>query len=119
MPCTYYTPDEERRMSAEYDRKQRAELDRLTHENDILREALIAATSGNEIDPDFLKTVHENQVKHRKEDLKRLEKTFRKQLSETNDYARERIIQQMIGAVVTADPLKPLAPQLGFDPDAF
>ncbi len=105
MPCQYYTPDEERRMAAEAYRK---ELNRLTHENDMLREALMVAVSGGEVDPDFLKTVYKNQVKHRKEDLKRLEETFRA--------SRDA---EKLGLVLLADPTQPLEPQLGFDPDAF
>lgn len=116
MPCTYYTSAEERQMAAE---RYRAELDRLTHENDLLREALFVALDGGEIDPEFLKQIQHDQFKHRKEDLARLEETFRKSLKETNDYARETIIYGLLGRVVAADPTKPLEPQLGFDPDAY
>ena len=82
MPCQYYTPEEERRMAAEAYRK---ELNRLTHENDMLREALMVTVNGGEVDADFLKTVYKNQVKHRKEDLKRLEETFRTLIANGGD----------------------------------
>lgn len=105
MPCTYYTADEERALAIN---RYQKELNSLTHENDMLREALMVAVSGGEIDPDFLKTVYKNQVKHRKEDLKRLQKTF----TESKD-------AEKLGLVMLADPTKPLEPQLGFDPDAY
>lgn len=116
MPCTYYTPGEERELARKNYKK---ELDRLTHENDLLREALFVALDGGEIDSEFLKQVGADQVKHRKEDLARLEATFRKELASTNDHARESILYSLIGRVVVADPTKPLKPQLGFDPDDY
>lgn len=118
MPCTYYTPAEEREMAAV---RYRKELDRLTHENDMLREALMVAVNGGEVDADFLKTVYKNQVKHRKEDLKRLEKTFRAIIAKNEDVdpAYSFNVYEALGRTLAADPTKPLTPQLGFDPDEF
>ena len=48
------------------------------------------------------------QTAHREQDLRRLMKTF----GETGDRVR-------LAAVLAADNTKPLAPQLGFDPDEF
>ena len=118
MPCQYYTPEEERRMAAAAYRK---ELDRLTHENDMLREALMVAVNGGEVDADFLKTVYKNQVKHRKEDLNRLEKTFRAIIAkgEDIDQAYPFNVYEALGRTLVADPTKPLSEQLDFDPDEF
>lgn len=100
MPCSYYTPEEEARMSAARARK---ELDRLTAELDKTREALIASMEGKEVPEDVAAKIHADQVKHRKEDLARLAGKL--------NWMRERVRK--------ADPNKPLEPQLGFDPDSI
>jgi hypothetical protein len=84
--------------------------DKLTHENDMLREELlrIAEINPKLLKPAFVKKINAAQIKHRKEDLQRLEQTFR-----TSKDAEK------LGLVMLADPNKPLEPQLGFDPDAY
>lgn len=117
MPCHYDPgPDDLARSRADAERrlgnrltKLTKDLDKLTHENDILREAVLAAAeAGFDIPPASLSLIEKEQIAHRKEDLKRLEKTFK----ESKD-------AQRLGLVVLADPTKPLEPQLGFDPDEF
>jgi hypothetical protein len=84
-----------------------AKLDKLAHENDMLREALLAVPQEH-VDTKVRRLISKNQVEHRKEDLARLKETFRQR----NDFGR-------FEKVILADPKKPLEPQLGFDPDAF
>ena len=84
-----------------------AKLDKLTHENDMLREALLAVPQEH-VDAKVRRLIAKDQVAHRKEDLKRLRETFQRNL----DFGR-------FEKVILADPKKPLEPQLGFDPDAF
>lgn len=100
---------EVRKLKADLERIKKA-ADKLTHDNDMLREAVLKAANS---DPKlytktFLKKVGVDQIKHRKEDLARLEKTFR----DSKDAER-------LGKVMLADPNHPLEPQLGFDPDKF
>jgi hypothetical protein len=99
----------------------RSQLDKLTAENDLLRETLLSVVESPTytIPAKVLKLIEKDQVKHRKEDLIRLEKTFRDQIAATNDHARERILYELLGRVVVAVPSKPLEPQLGFDPDKY
>jgi hypothetical protein len=122
MPCTYYETQAEinARNSEKAAARQKIidDLDRLTHENDMLREALLTLANEHEseygnfdyfpISEDVLNLIGKNQVKHRKEDLKRLKKVF----MQSKD-------AEKLGLVMLADPTKPLEPQLGFDPDAF
>jgi hypothetical protein len=82
-------------------------FDKLTHENDVLREALLAVPKEH-VDPKARRLISKDQVAHRKEDLARLKTTFK----QNRDFDR-------FEKVVLADPSKPLEPQLGFDPDAF
>jgi len=106
MPCRYDEPIGVYRNNCNH----RPELDRLTAENDALREALLKIT----LDPDYKlpqrvkKAIELKQLEHRKADLKRLEATFRK----NRDAER-------LGLVILADPTKELEPQLGFDADKF
>lgn len=86
----------------------RQELDRLTRENDMLREAVLSLQAGKGLPDAALMLIQEEQIKHRKEDLQRLAKVFRT----AKDAPR-------LGAVMLADPRKPLEPQLEFDPDAY
>lgn len=110
MPCTVTgsLAGDQALAAAEESARLRQELDRLTHENDVLREAVLSAAEGKPIKKSLLKQVRDNQVQHRKEDLARLEQTFRASKDATR-----------LGLVMLADPAKPLKPQLGFDPDAF
>jgi hypothetical protein len=82
-------------------------LDKLTHENDMLREALLAVPQ-EYVDHKIRRIVSKDQIAHRKEDLARLKQTFQKK----GDFFR-------FEKVILADPKKPLEPQLGFDPDVF
>lgn len=91
----------------------RAELDRLTKENDMYREALLKIFEDNpgisvKLPKKFVAALAESQIKHRKEDLARLEKTFIKDQDTEN-----------LQKVWDADPMQPLEPQLGFNPDDF
>ena len=90
--------------------KYKQMADDLTHENDMLREAILKAHETNPelFDKKIVGIVAFDQVKHRKEDLRRLKKTFIK----SKDAER-------LGKVMLADPKLPLEPQLGFDPDEF
>ena len=84
--------------------------DKLTLENDLLREGILAAAekAPKAFTASFLKKVNLDQIAHRKEDLRRLEKVFR-----TSKDAEK------LGRVILADPTKPLEKQLGFDPGAY
>jgi hypothetical protein len=117
MPCgllgsenmvTYVTTDSPETKAKVDNLKKIA--DKLTHENDMLREELlrIAEKDPKLLKPAFLKKINAAQIKHRKEDLQRLEQTFRK--------SRDA---EKLGLVMLADPTKPLEPQLGFNPDAY
>jgi len=122
MPCRYDpTPEEIRASEKVRSDSYRKKLDKLTAENDTLREALLALTEKRDyvVPESTMKIIKADQIKHRKADLKRLEKSLRADLALTTDFAREQTIQRMIGAVVTANPELPLEPQLGFDPDSF
>ncbi len=113
MPCQVETYDSgwDRARSANAETEKWKKLaDKLTHENDILREGILAAAekAPKAFTASFLKKVNLDQVAHRKEDLRRLEKTFRKSKD-----------AEKLGLVMLADPNKPLEKQLGFDPDAY
>jgi hypothetical protein len=101
MPCQYYAPGEAASIRAN---EYKAELDRLTRENDRLRELVLTGA----VNPDERKKIEKEQIKHRKEDLARLKKTF----TDQRDAKR-------LGLVMLADPKRPLEAQLGFDPDDF
>ncbi len=64
--------------------------------------------SGVDITPEIVEVLNKQQIEHREADLKRLMKVFADNL----DRVRLR-------KVLDADATKPLAPQLGFDPDEF
>ena len=122
MPCRYEEgPADFLRTEKQRTAQLTADLDKLTAENDRLREAILTLIADREAElhPDVVKVIENDQTKHRKEDLRRLEKQFRTELAATTDFARERVLHQLAGAVVTADPSKPLEPQLGYDPDTF
>jgi len=113
MPCSLQPWEieiENRRRGNTKEQILQKKADELTAENDQLREMLLKVS----VDPDFkipkvwLKKVNADQVKHRKNDLKRLEQTFRK----NKDAER-------LGKVILADPNQPLEEQLGFDPDHY
>lgn len=116
MPCGYFdnretrvihTADPEMRKQLE---KYKTDLDNLTHDNDMLREAILKASKTNPelFDKKVLHIANFDQIKHRKEDLARLKKTFTKMKD-----------AERLGLVMLADPKEPLEPQLGFDPDDF
>lgn len=86
----------------------RIELDRLTRENDELREMILRLNGGGQLTEGEAMRVGLEQVDHRKADLARLEKTF----IQAQDIAR-------LEKVWNADPAFPLAPQLGFNPDDY
>lgn len=110
--------------------------DTLTHENDLLREALIIVQGhvGREqlemwVGGELLSQVNQNQVEHRKEDLRRLNKTF---LDKMVEAATDKKISDsdvrvlnalewsaLLLKVREADPTKPLEEQLGFNPDKY
>jgi len=126
MPCRYDPgPEDYLRSERQKVEKLTKDLDKLTHENDQLREALLRLIN----DPNYklpqavVKKVKTNQVKHRKEDLKRLEKTFRDDIANgVTGITRGTVqtsIYEILGKIVAADPNEPLEPQLGFDPDEF
>jgi len=171
MPCRYDPTEAEIEAAREkkfalQTKPMREALDRLTHENDVLREALLAlrpytlvkTLSGiiKKVDDDqwsnifdeerdqivgafeaYLEElgipsdvwdkIQEDQVEHRKEDLRRLEKTFNDKLADLyksgrrwDGFKEERnTLFDRLRKVEEADPDKPLAPQLGFDPDDF
>jgi len=99
----------------------KAELDRLTAENDRLREFLLRLKAGGGLTVREWKVVERDQVAHRKEDLARLENTFRAAISDQKAMGRTGGASELhakLGLVVTADPALPLEPQLGFDPDS-
>lgn len=107
--------------------------DELTHENDMLREAVLALVerykpTGDAIVPEeLLKKIQKNQVEHRKEDLRRLEEFFLNEmwiLTQKNGRlalgSDEMLaLNAKLQAVRSADPNKPLESQLGFDPDEY
>jgi predicted transcriptional regulator len=120
MPCRYdpgpedYLRDEKRKTE-----KLTKELDKLTRENDQLREALLNMINDKDyvLPAAVVKKVKTNQTKHRKEDLVRLEKTFREMIASGEGDAPE--LYENLGRVMTADPTEELEPQLGFNPDDF
>jgi pyruvate/oxaloacetate carboxyltransferase len=106
-----YSGDEIRAMNAEDKAATfKRAADKLTHENDMLREAILEAAikAPRAFSAAFLKKIGIEQTKHRKEDLARLEKVFRASKD-----------AEKLGKVMLADPTKPLAKQLGFDPDDY
>lgn len=118
MPCRveepwesnvrYHTSEAEKaQLLAE---KWKKIADKLTLENDLLREGILAAAekAPKAFTATFLKKVSLDQIAHRKEDLRRLEKVFRASKD-----------AEKLGKVILADPNKPLEKQLGFDPDAY
>lgn len=116
MPCNtdyMYTPTSTvsdatyKRLVAEH-AKIKAIADELTHENDMLREDILLLNEGKELDAKRLAAIQKDQIAHRREDLKRLEKTFLK----TKD-------AEKLAKAWNADVKKPLTDQLGFDPDDF
>jgi hypothetical protein len=99
----------------------RTEMDRLTRENDWLRELTIRLLNGEPVTKEELECVRRDQIhQHRKEDLARLEKQFRASIADQKAMGREggTDLHAKLGLVVTADPSRPLTPQLGFDPDS-
>jgi phosphoribosylaminoimidazole-succinocarboxamide synthase len=111
MPCRYDPgPEDYLRTEKQKVAKLTKDLDKLTAENDRLREALLNLINDKDyvLPAEVVKEVQAEQVKHRKADLKRLERVFL-----TNKDALR------LGKVLLADPKKPLEPQLGFDADEF
>jgi hypothetical protein len=118
MPCRVEEPWESnvRYHSSEAEKAQalaekwKKIADKLTLENDMLREGILAAAekAPKAFTATFLKKVNLDQIAHRKEDLRRLEKVFRASKD-----------AEKLGKVMLADPNKPLEKQLGFDPDAY
>jgi len=106
-------------------------LDELTRENDLLREMVLDLDAGGKLTAANRRMVTREQVKHRKEDLARLERTLRGMIDMAEAagdtwvdmpdgkklelrYAYERF-----GRVMIANADRPLEPQLGFDPDSI
>jgi hypothetical protein len=92
-------------------------VNRLTAENNRLRELVLRLVDGETITKQELARIAKDQTAHRKEDLARLERTLREAIikgatESSNAY-------EMLGRVVMADPSQPLEPQLGFDPDSI
>jgi hypothetical protein len=114
MPCQVETTSDyyrgQARDSDAAAEKWKKLADKLTHENDMLREVILAAAEKypKAFTAKTLKQVNLDQIAHRKEDLRRLEKTFRASKD-----------AEKLGLVMLADPNKPLQKQLGFDPDAY
>lgn len=113
MPCTYdESPQEVAQRRQQYiDDHYVKPLDKLTAENDHLRELLLDIYDKHPevtLSLTDLKKIKTDQLKHRKEDLTRLQKTFTKNKDATR-----------LGKVMLADPKKPLKEQLGFEPDEF
>jgi len=106
-PTVVYRDDSEVNLKLA---KYKEDLDKLTHENDVLREAIleVEAKTPGLFKGALIKKIGVSQIKHRKEDLARLEKVFRKSKD-----------AEKLGLVILADPAKPLEPQLGFDPDWY
>lgn len=128
MPCRYDPgPEDHLRTELERNKKLRKDLDRLTHENDQLREALLRLiTEENYVLPaPAFERIAETQTKHRQEDLDRLESAIRELIGNDVDHVRltpsniELNLFEALGRVLTADPGKALEPQLGFDPDVL
>lgn len=126
MPCRYDPTQAEidAARAAELDRAIapiRADLDRLTHENDMLRELVLTSVHKQkpvQIENGLLATIVERQIAHRKEDLNRLEETLAERVRETSGAERKQAAIDLT-AVLVADPHFPLAEQLGFDPDDY
>jgi chemotaxis protein histidine kinase CheA len=123
MPCNsdYMMSTRAEQDSAHHDEIARikVELDRLTRENDLLREMVINLDQGGKLTATELKLVKRNQVAHRKEDLARLERTLREALARNPPEQTADVLHLRLGRVVTADPDRVLEPQLGFDPDSL
>lgn len=76
MPCRYDpTPAEIAEGARRENLSLTNKLNKLTAENDLLREAILsfADNPGVTLPPKVLKVIEADQIKHRKEDLKRLE----------------------------------------------
>jgi hypothetical protein len=121
MPCRYDpTPSEieasrvaasERQKTKE--RRLRKDLDKLTADNDRLRETVVELVNRFPEVEDFVGAevfalIEKDQIEHRKADLARLQRVF----TANKDATR-------LGIVMLADPTKALDPQLGFSPDDF
>ena len=111
MPCrSDYMAPTPGEQAAAIRREYKAELDRLTAENDLLRDTVLGLIN----DPKYKvpaavkKKIESAQVKHRKEDLARLEEVF-----------YDKKDSERLAKVWAADPKKPLEEQLGFNPDDF
>lgn len=139
MPCR----DEGPPTSPPIPKVVKDKLDRLTHENDLLREIILDAVEqdailvvGKDDLRDLTKPrisleqwamIKRSQEDHRKEDLARLERKLRDSISRKigryvgvdriASYAADDSMK--LAAVLLADPNKPLEPQLGFDPDSL
>ena len=126
MPCRYDPgPNDYLRDERQKNEKLMSDLDRLTHQNDQYREALLNMINdrGYNLPADVVADITVDQTAHRQEDLDRLEKYCRTILSEGATHVsidgEELTIHEVLGRVVTADPSKTLEPQLGFDPNEF
>lgn len=106
----------------------KAELDRLTAENDRLRELVLRLVDGEPVTKQELEWVRREQAAHRKEDLVRLDRALRDIIATNKDgwvdmpSGRRMALSsayERLGRVVAADASKPLEPQLGFDPDSI
>ena len=128
MPCRsdYMEPTPAERHTALHKK-----LDELTRENDQLREMVLDLDAGGKLTAANRRMVTREQVKHRKEDLARLERTLRGMIDMAEAagdtwvdmpggkklelrYAYERF-----GRVMIANADRPLEPQLDFDPDSI
>jgi hypothetical protein len=115
MPCTDGGAPYESYSYSELN-KIRKRNDVLASENDRLREVIMAihARPDLPIPDDVMRIINQDQVKHRKDDLKRLQAFFLKA-----DADSIPDLPTKLGKVLLASPRKPLEPQLGFSPDDY
>jgi len=99
--------------------KLREDLDRLTHENDILRE-IVLQHAPDHVPLTILEEISKAQEAHRQEDLDRLKATLLRLMRDPQTHPSHLFgYAGDLKKVLNADPKKPLLDQLGFDPDAY
>ena len=95
--------------------------DELTHEMDVLREAYLALAEEKSVEerealPEY-KNILAAQISHRKEDLRRAEKSLKQKIIAADNAVERSEFVYQLARVTEADPALPLEAQLGFDPD--
>lgn len=95
--------------------------DELTHEMDVLREAYLALAEEKSVEerealPEY-KNILAAQISHRKEDLRRAEKSLKQKIIAADNAVERSEFVYQLARVTEADPMLPLEAQLGFDPD--